>query len=174
MGNIKRTICPRCGTRHIIQKIGVWHCTECRELFGLPTYNYERQTTAIEFVKIDLTTNTCEYCGLKLLDGQAYVLTGFSPCEQPPTGWWELSGYPVTNTFKISSNQYEKYLHKLYGCYILNWQDEYLNNHVQGGYDWILRISLRNETIEKFGSREYPPHWRKFSQVLKSLSKYTV
>ena len=58
----------------------------------------------------------------------------------------------------------------LLNCYFINWKQSYFNNDVTDGIQWNLEVTFDNgKIVKRFGSNDFPPHWRK---LLKLFQKY--
>jgi len=71
---------------------------------------------------------------------------------------------------ELTFQEYCDFINKIYNCYILEWDEEYVNLCVLDGTQWhmIVRGSSGKE-IKCYGSNAYPPMWKKFLKAVNSL-----
>lgn len=75
----------------------------------------------------------------------------------------------------LTDIQWLEFLHELKGLEISCWKDEYVINDICDGTQWSLIIKLPSgKKINKYGSNEYPPYWKKFIKVLSKYIGYKI
>ncbi len=176
MNNIRLKSCPACGAKKIEVRKGEHYCWECRKNFGLPTYIQEAQTERIEFSLTEHITGICERVVLQRTEMGALLsaeLVGglFNDAVNVLLNTVKV---PEHNAVPIGMRLFEEFVHSVYACYIVDWQEEYLNTHIINDKDWWLRVTFGDgSTLERMGSGGYPPHWRKFVRTIQKIKSYS-
>ena len=81
--------------------------------------------------------------------------------------------YP-SKTISLTSDQYKKFVHRIYMTYIKEWNEFYDNPNILDGTSWQLTISCGNYQRDWNGNNAYPPLWNRFLKAINSLDLPTI
>lgn len=74
----------------------------------------------------------------------------------------------------LTSDQYKKFVHKIYMTYIKEWNEFYDNPDILDGTSWQITIMCGNYQREWSGNNAYPPLWNRFITAINSLDLPTI
>ncbi|WP_456073657.1 hypothetical protein [Holdemanella biformis] len=74
----------------------------------------------------------------------------------------------------LTSDQYKKFVHKVYMSYIKEWDEFYDNRDILDGTSWQITITYGNYQREWSGNNVYPPSWNRFIKAINSLDLPTI
>lgn len=74
----------------------------------------------------------------------------------------------------LTSNQYKKFVHKIYMTYIKEWNEFYDNPDILDGTSWQITIMCGNYQREWSRNNAYPPLWNRFITAINSLDLPTI
>ncbi|MDT3698850.1 MAG: hypothetical protein RO469_05425 [Thermincola sp.] len=140
------------------------HCNECNKDFGRPTYEMEMQVKQIHF---SLGGFHGGYRELTIVKTELEIIARYLP----PYGNPDLVEYEK----KFSFDEWIGFMHDLFRCYIIDWKQRYVDKNVLDGTQWELTIELnKGKKLRKYGSNDYPPHWKKLLAVFKKHGFETI
>lgn len=71
---------------------------------------------------------------------------------------------------QLSTEEWFKFVHGLYRCYICDWKKRYVDPDILDGTQWELEVTFINrKPLKCYGSNMFPPHWSKLLKVIKKL-----
>lgn len=74
----------------------------------------------------------------------------------------------------LTSDQYKKFVHKIYMSYIKEWDEHYADPDILDGTSWQITISFGSWQREWDGVNAYPPSWNRFIKAINSLDLPTI
>ncbi|WP_418790897.1 hypothetical protein [Phosphitispora sp. TUW77] len=133
------------------------HCNECKRDFDRPTYEMEMRVNQIYF---SLGGFHEGYHNLTIMKKEFAIVARYCPPYCNP----ELVKYEK----EFSFDEWMSFLQDLFRCYIIDWKQRYVDKNVLDGTQWELTIEFdKGKKLRKYGSNDYPPHWKKLLAVFK-------
>lgn len=74
----------------------------------------------------------------------------------------------------LPSDEYKKFVHKVYMSYIKEWDEHYDNPDILDGTSWSIVINYGNYQRKWSGNNAYPPSWSRFIKAINSLDLPTI
>jgi hypothetical protein len=68
---------------------------------------------------------------------------------------------------QIPFDEWESFINEILIENIHSWKKEYVNNHIDDGEQWHLKIYFTDlSEIDSFGSNKYPKNWENFINII--------